>query len=54
MEKDHKIPFGIYKGTMLSKCPPEYLLDLYDSRRCYGSVKQYIKDREEELRERIK
>jgi len=34
--------FGYYKGQKLSEVPDQYLLNLYNSGKCFGPIKVYI------------
>ena len=36
------MPFGDYKGTPLGNVPDQYLLNLYNSGKCFGPIKIYI------------
>jgi uncharacterized protein (DUF3820 family) len=38
------MPFGKYKGIKMANVPASYLLWLYDNNKCYGALKDYIKD----------
>lgn len=38
------MPFGQHKGKQLDQIPDEYLLWLYENNKCYGELKEYIKD----------
>lgn len=43
MLKDTDImPWGKYKGKALANVPADYLVWLYEERKCHGAVKEYI------------
>jgi uncharacterized protein (DUF3820 family) len=44
MNDESIMPFGKYKGEKLANIPPDYLIWLYDNNKCYGELKEYIKD----------
>jgi uncharacterized protein (DUF3820 family) len=44
MDDNSKMPFGKYKGELMANIPPYYLLWLYENDKCYGDIKNYIKD----------
>jgi len=53
MNDESLIPFGKYKGEKLANVPPDYLLWLFDNGKCYGDLKEYIKDNLDVLRSEI-
>lgn len=44
MNDETLMPFGKYKGEKMCNVPSDYLLWLFENGKCYGGVKQYIKD----------
>jgi len=44
MDDTSKMPFGKFKGEPMGIIPAVYLLWLYENDKCYGEVKEYIKD----------
>jgi len=46
--------FGKHKGTQMANVPASYLLWLYDQPRCYRSIKRYVQENEQLLREEVK
>lgn len=38
------MPFGKYKGDKMINVPASYLLWLYENDKCNGTVKKYIED----------
>lgn len=54
MKDDSLMPFGKYKGEKMANIPADYLLWLYENGKCYGEVKEYIKDNWEVLQTEIK
>lgn len=47
---DYIILFGIHKGKKMANIPANYLLWLYNNNKCYGDIKQYIKNNEKLLK----
>ena len=47
------MPFGKYKGVKMADIPDSYLLWLYENDKCYGTIKQYIKDNLEAIKVNI-
>jgi uncharacterized protein (DUF3820 family) len=41
---ESKMPWGKHEGEKMANVPPDYLLWLYENKKCYGDVKDYIKD----------
>ena len=54
MNDESIITFGKYKGEKLANVPANYLIWLYDENKCFGEIKDYIKENIEVLREEIK
>lgn len=54
MNDNSVMPFGKYKGEKMANVPADYLLWLYENNKCYGEIKQYIKDNLEVIRTEIK
>lgn len=48
------MPFGAYKGIELVNVPASYLLYLYNSNKCFGDLKAYIKENLEVLEKEVK
>lgn len=50
---DDIMPFGKYheSGTKMANVPAWYLLNLYESGRCFGEIKNYIQDNLEVLKQ---
>jgi uncharacterized protein (DUF3820 family) len=49
------IPFGKHKGKKLANVPASYLIYLYDEGILkYGTIKDYVKENEDMLREEAK
>ena len=48
------MPFGKYKDEKMANVPASYLIWLYESGKCYGTVKSYIQDNLDVLKEEIK
>ena len=44
MTDESIMPFGKYKGQQMADVPAPYLLWLYENNKCYGEVKQYIRE----------
>ena len=44
------MPWGVHKGKTMANVPDDYLLWLWDNDKCYGDVKDYIKDNLDVLR----
>jgi len=44
MTDESVMPFGKYKGDPIGTVPASYLLWLYEENKCYGEVKQYIRE----------
>lgn len=38
------MPYGRHKGIKMANVPAEYLMALYETKRCKGKVKEYIED----------
>lgn len=53
MKDTDLMPFGRYKGIEMANVPPDYLLWLYEDKRCYGRVKGYIQDNLEVIKAEI-
>lgn len=53
MDDNSTIPFGKYKGTKMANVPADYLLYLLENRKCYGSVRDYIKDNKGVLKKEV-
>ena len=47
------MPFGMHKGKQMADVPAEYLLFLYENNKCYGDVKNYIKENLEVIKSQI-
>jgi uncharacterized protein (DUF3820 family) len=54
MDDSSLMPFGKYVGEKMANVPPEYLIWLYENNKCYGAVKNYIKDNMDVLKEEVK
>ena len=48
------MPFGAHKGSKMGDIPADYLIFLWDKRKCYGDVKEYIRENLPTLREQVK
>lgn len=48
------MPFGKYKGEPMINVPPDYLIWLYDEGKCFGELKEYIKDNMDVLKKELK
>jgi len=46
---DSLMPFGAYKGKKMEDVPAEYLLYIFDNKKCTAEVKQYIIENEDVL-----
>lgn len=44
MDDNSIMTFGKYKGQKLINVPDSYLLWLWESGKCFGELKEYIKD----------
>lgn len=53
MNDESVIPFGKYKGEKMANVPPDYLIWLYENGKCYGELKDYIKDNMDVLKSEI-
>lgn len=38
------MPWGKFKGEKIGNVPGDYLIWIYENNKCFGEVKQYIKD----------
>lgn len=47
------MPFGKYKGVKFANIPASYFMFLYEKRRCFGELKQYIKENLEAFEKEI-
>jgi uncharacterized protein (DUF3820 family) len=47
------MPFGRHKGKAMANVPPEDLLWLYENNKCYGAVKDYIRENLETIKAEI-
>ena len=54
MTDNSPMPFGKYKGSKMINVPADYLLHLYENRKCYGSVWGYIQDNLDVIKEQIR
>lgn len=54
MTDNSTMPFGKYKGQKMANVPGDYLLWLYENNKCYGEVKDYIKNNLDVIKEEIK
>ena len=43
MKDEDLMPWGIHKGKPMADVPDHYLLWLWDTNKCSGQVKMYIK-----------
>lgn len=48
------IDFGVHKGKSLANIPASYLLWLWDNKKCFGDLKDYIEDNLDILRSEVK
>jgi len=53
MNDENLMPFGKYKGEKMANVPPDYLIWLYENGKCYGELKDYIKDNMDVLKSEI-
>lgn len=53
MDDNSRMPFGKYQNEKMANVPPEYLLWLYESGKCFGEVKKYIHENLTVLKEEI-
>jgi uncharacterized protein (DUF3820 family) len=53
MDDNSIMPFGKYKGDTMANIPASYLLWLYENNKCYGDVKNYIKENMFVIKEQI-
>lgn len=44
MDDNTLMPFGVHKGVKMANVPADYLLYLYNNKKCYGDLKEYIED----------
>jgi hypothetical protein len=42
LTKESAIGFGAYIGTKLKDLPPGYLLFLYEKKKLFGAIKDYV------------
>jgi hypothetical protein len=54
IDENFVLGFGIHKDEMLKDVPAKYLLYLFSRDICYGSLKDWIKYNEADLKEREK
>jgi len=53
MNDESLMPFGIHQGEKMANVPANYLIWLYDNRKCYGEVAIYIKENMDVLKAEI-
>jgi uncharacterized protein (DUF3820 family) len=53
MNDESLMPFGKYKGEKMANVSPDYLIWLYENGKCYGELKDYIKDNMDVLKSEI-
>lgn len=53
MDDNSTITFGIHSGKKLCNVPPYYLIWLYENNKCYGELKEYIKENLDVLKSEI-
>ncbi len=51
MDDNSPMPFGKYEGQKMANIPASYLIWVYENKKCWGLVKEYIKDNLEVLRQ---
>ena len=54
MNDNSVMPFGKYKGEKMANVPADYLLWMYENGKCYGEIKEYIKDNLQVIQTEIK
>lgn len=54
MDDESLMPFGKYAGQKLANIPAEYLIWLYENGKIYGSIKDYIRENMDVLKEEVK
>jgi len=48
------MPFGMHKGTCMADVPAKYLIWLYENNKCSGTVRAYIEENMDVLKQEIK
>lgn len=51
---DTPLWFGPYRGTKMANVPDEYLLNLYNSGKCFGNLKTYIEENLDVIKSNVK
>lgn len=54
LQDDSLMPYGKHQGKKMIDVPNEYLLWLYEEKKCSGDVKLYIFDNLDVIKEEIK
>jgi uncharacterized protein (DUF3820 family) len=54
MDDNSIMPFGIHQGKTLENVPGTYLKWLYDNNKCFGELKDYIKENLDAIEKEIK
>jgi uncharacterized protein (DUF3820 family) len=54
MKDSDLMPWGKYQGKQMIDVPADYLLWLYENNKCSGSVKSYIIENLDVIKEEIK
>ena len=54
MNDNSIMPFGKYMGQKMANVPADYLLWLYRNNKCYGELRQYIRENMDALELEIK
>jgi uncharacterized protein (DUF3820 family) len=49
----NKMPFGKWTGTRLANVPADYLIWIYENKKCNAEVAEYIKDNLEVLKKEV-
>ena len=53
MTDETLMPFGKFKGQKMINVPASYLLWLYDNNKCFGEMREYIKENYDVLKKEI-
>ncbi len=48
-----KMPFGKYTGIRLANVPADYLIWIYENKKCTAEVEAYIKDNLDALKKEV-
>ena len=53
MNDKSRMPFGKYKGEAMANVPADYLIWLLENDKCFGPVKEYIKENLPNLKQEV-